>query len=126
MKNYIHLFVAILFLLTACKKEAVETNITCEEGYSLNDIASLPNGIDLRVIEVNDYFCPCDVVCVWGGYLEVIVQVEGANRGPDTLGWQDRVATYGDLAVTLGEIYNSPECGGSLRAEAFCFELKVE
>lgn len=126
MKSLICLFVPLLLLFTACERERVATNVICEEGYHLDDLVMLPNGIGLRVIEVNDYFCPCDVVCVWGGYLEVIVQAEGANRGPDTLGWRDRVANYGDFSVTLGEIYNQPDCGGSLGAEAFCFEVKVE
>ncbi len=126
MKLLTFLALPLLLFTLACKTEAAENAIPCEAGNHLNDLVSLPDGTALRVIEVNDYFCPCNVQCVWGGYLEVIVQAEGTNRGPDTIGWQNRVATYGDYAVTLGEIYNQPDCGGRLAAEAFCFEVRVE
>jgi hypothetical protein len=125
MKFLIYLIASLSLLGTACEREAAETTVICEEGYHLNDLVPLPDGIELRVIEVNDNFCPCDVICVWGGFLEVIVQVEGANRGPDTLGWRNRVVAYGDYTVTLGEIYNQPECGGSLDEADFCFEVVV-
>jgi hypothetical protein len=130
MKHLRYLVAPFLLLITSCEKKTggneMENVENCVEGYHLNDIVTLPDGLELRVIEVNDNFCPCLAHCVWAGYLEVIVQVEGANRGPDTLGWQNRIATYGDYAVRLGEIYDAPDCGGILAEEAFCFEVKVE
>ena len=93
MKHLICLFATLLLLFTACEKETAETIVTCEEGYYLDDRVPLPIGIELRIIEVNDNYCSCSVQCVWGGYLDVIVRVEGANRRPHTLGWTDRLAT---------------------------------
>ena len=123
-------FFAILFpavlLLTSCLKDQEDTSTECDAGYHQNEVIGLPDGQNVRIIEVNDNYCPCNVQCVWAGYLEVIVQVEGANRGPDTLGWRDRVATIGDYALRLGEIYNEPSCGGELAEGAFCFEVVVE
>ncbi|TXF90158.1 hypothetical protein FUA23_07945 [Neolewinella aurantiaca] len=126
MKFLTYLIFSLLFLCSACKTDVMEINSTCAEGVHLNDLVPLPDGTALRVIEVNDNYCPCGVICIWAGNLEVIVQAEGANRGPDTLGWQTGVATYGNYTISLGEVYNKPECGGRLNPEDFCFEVRVE
>jgi|GEM_PF-1972533 len=113
-------------LLVSCRKDQPQTTLNCDVGHHQGDILRLPDGQGVRITDVNDNYCPCDVHCVWAGYLEVIIQVEGANRGPDTLGWRDRVVAIGDYDLRLGEIHNVPPCGGATEEGAFCFEVVVE
>ncbi len=127
MINYlIPILLPAILLLTSSPEEQQQTSPDCDAGYHYDDVLCLPNGQTVRITEVNDNFCPCNVQCVWAGYLEVIVQVEGVDRRPDTLGWRDRSVTVGDYTLQLGEIYNAPPCGGSIDEGAFCFDVVVE
>lgn len=126
MNYLIFILLPAFLLLVSCPEDSQQVFTDCDAGFHLDDVLRLPDGQEVRIVDVNDNYCPCNVQCVWAGYLEVIVQVEGANRGPDTLGWRDRVVTVGDHTLQLGEIYNAPACGGELTEEAFCFDVVVE
>ncbi|WP_020569678.1 hypothetical protein [Neolewinella persica] len=122
MKYPFYLIAPFLLFTTSCEKDSLES---CRDGYHLGDQVRLAEGLKLNIVEVNDQYCPCEVVCGFGGNLQVVLQVEGGNRGRDTL-WAGSPIPFGDQTVLLGEVFNRPSCGGITPVEEFCFEIIVQ
>jgi hypothetical protein len=84
MKALIYVFAALCLLFTsACEKS--ETRYTFGKPVKVLEgqtVKIAENSMLLTAVEINDYRCPKNAVCVWQGYASVKLELSSAN---DTL-----------------------------------------
>ena len=81
MKNFIFSFIAVAFLLVACKKDdATSTqNVQLNEAFSLkvNQSAQLEDGMKITFLQITeDSRCPTNANCFWAGRVIAEFRVE--------------------------------------------------
>ncbi|MBB4080324.1 hypothetical protein GGR28_002958 [Lewinella aquimaris] len=64
-----YLLVFLSFLVLACGED--DFRLDCPAGgIGLGEQLILPDDSRLELVRVNDNRCPCDVQCIWAGYLQ--------------------------------------------------------
>lgn len=129
--NRLITLLALLFTLSSClDDDSSGAPVSCAEGYRQGDSFNLPDGRNVRVVAIEDHLCGCDVVCVFGGFLRIILQPDGATVELDTLtglyspNRRDSV-DVGGFTVLLGPTYNEGFCGGNIPEDRLCVGLEV-
>lgn len=110
----------ISLLILSCNKSEEETEIKdcIEVEYNttfsaiLNDEVCFPDGSGFTVKTITDEFCPCEVVCVWEGELEVMVETTDINGDKELF-------TFGSSSFDL-----MPQILPNARIETFNFEYE--
>lgn len=100
------LVILSIALISACGSDPVITTTNnCQEvefgnyfEIQVGESACLPDGRSLRLLEVKDEFCPCEVTCDWEGQLVMKIETEGLdeNETEITVG-SSTLQPFGDL-----------------------------
>lgn len=124
MKYPILLLTLFAFGLSSCMDD---DDMQCD-GFGEGDTFSLPDGRNIRIVDIDDQLCPCDAVCFWEGQFVVTTQVTGATA-LDTvflpafpLQERDSVTLYGfELEEWDPNLVNY--CGGEVPEDELCFTI---
>ena len=132
------LFTCLLgLLLTACEDDS-DSAAPCDDGVRVGQLIDLPDRTSVRVEEVIDTRCPCDVQCVRAGELLVVLSygelrdsVGLPMNRTSTDGTEETVLdpfVAGDYQIVFTDIDDGLECrSASDRAEQedYCLRFEV-
>lgn len=118
------IFGLLLMVFSAC----LDDDDVCRQGFMEGDSFSLPDGRDVRIVDIDDQLCDCDAVCAWEGQFVLTLQLAGAVQ-LDTayfsaypLRERDTVMLYGfQLAEWDANLVDY--CGGEVEEADMCFTI---
>lgn len=87
MKNVITLLLFAIFLISCGKEDPKSDSRDCTEveyemsfDVQLEDEVCFPDGNSFIVEDIIYGFCPCDVVCIWAGELEIKLKTTSTDE----------------------------------------------
>ena len=90
MKNFLLVLLLPCLLLVSCRDEDDDTCIEADYGVTLlvevGDTYCFSDELEMKIVSLNNEFCPCGVDCVWEGQLAIEMEWKLADDS-DITGW---------------------------------------
>lgn len=74
------LLIFIMFYTTNCQKKDVDQEISAKIGktYQIN------KHLSFKIDSLSDYRCPADMICIWGGDVDLYFKIKNSSELIDT------------------------------------------
>jgi len=125
MKYLMLLLTFLAFGLTSCMDD---DDMDCN-GFGEGDVLTLPDGRNVRIIDIDDQLCPCDAICVWPGQFVVTFEEVGNETQRDTF----NLPAYSFAVAEMAFLYDFPlaewdpnlvnNCSGEVPEDELCFTI---
>jgi len=137
--KYLNILLISLVLFSCSKDEDKE--VDCKEvQYDveftalIDDEICFPDGNSFVVKNIEDMFCPCDAVCVWGGELSVLVETTNAAGEKDLIrfgseSYEDESTLFENVSIESFTFENElgplPDCDNEYDPKNVTLSLKI-
>ena len=130
MKNLILILLFLTFISVSCNKKIIPGtfNFNTEEIFKYGEINISPNNLIIfSITQINDYRCPSDVYCLWGGSADIKIEFEVPQKDSIILKTHNnRIDTFANYSFELIDVSPYPVSTETILLEEYNVTLKIK